>query len=65
MPAWEFKRYDDAITKVLREFDRHEMPVLSGLDFGHTDPKFLLPIGAKAVVHCDGPQLIITESGVE
>ncbi len=32
------------------EFKRGDMPLVTDMDFGHTDPKFLLPIGTMAEI---------------
>jgi muramoyltetrapeptide carboxypeptidase LdcA involved in peptidoglycan recycling len=32
------------------------------MDFGHTDPKFTLPIGVAAEIDCDGKQFRLLES---
>jgi muramoyltetrapeptide carboxypeptidase LdcA involved in peptidoglycan recycling len=46
--------YDDAVLRVVRdELHLVDLPVVSGLDFGHTDPLWTLPIGARTVVDCD------------
>ena len=44
--------YDAAILAVVRDEEgRTDLPVVTGLDFGHTDPMWTLPIGAA--VHVD------------
>jgi len=30
------------------EFEAPGLPVVTGLDFGHTDPQWLLPLGVRA-----------------
>ncbi len=56
--------YDDTIVGVIRdEFGRNDLPVLSRLNFGHTDPMFILPYGAMAKINCDTKQFSILESG--
>lgn len=32
------------------EFDRPDLPVVSNLDFGHTDPQWILPLGVRAEI---------------
>jgi muramoyltetrapeptide carboxypeptidase LdcA involved in peptidoglycan recycling len=59
-----FARYDSALLKVLRELDLEELPVLSRMDFGHTDPKLILPYGLTAELRCDDASIAIRESAV-
>lgn len=35
------------------------IPVLGNVDIGHTDPMLTLPLGAPAVLDCDGPALAV------
>ena len=56
--------YDAALVHALDEAGLVDLPVLAGLDFGHTDPIFTLPYGAVAEIDCAAAALTITESGV-
>ena len=50
---------------VLRvEFGRENMPVLSNMDFGHTDPRFMLPLGVEAEVNPKNRTFRLIESVV-
>lgn len=43
--------YDDALLQVVRdEAGRTDLPIVSGLDFGHTDPPWTLPVGVACSV---------------
>lgn len=53
-----------AIVDVLRESGLSDLPVLAGLDFGHTQPMLTLPIGAQAEIDCAAETLRILEAGV-
>ena len=53
--------YDHAILQVLDEADI-DLPVVTNLDFGHTDPMFTLPLGVMAELDCAGPDLRIVEA---
>lgn len=64
-------RYDDAaklaLDKVLveiigGEFGCRDMPIMSNMDFGHTDPQFVLPLGVRARLDCAAKSLELTES---
>jgi muramoyltetrapeptide carboxypeptidase LdcA involved in peptidoglycan recycling len=41
------KAVDDVVSV---EFGRSDMPVVLGLDFGHTDPQMVIPNGGRAVI---------------
>lgn len=53
-----------AILQVLAEAGRIDLPVLAGLDFGHTQPMLTLPYGVQARIDCAAATLTILESGV-
>ena len=45
--------FDQMILDVIQgEFGRTELPIVSNMDFGHTDPQFILPLGILAEVDC-------------
>jgi len=46
------------------EFGLKTLPVLYGLNFGHTSPIFAIPYGAKAEINCDLQTFAILEAGV-
>lgn len=53
-----------AALEILAEAGRSDLPVLAGLDFGHTQPMLTLPYGAKARIDCAAATLTLLESGV-
>jgi muramoyltetrapeptide carboxypeptidase LdcA involved in peptidoglycan recycling len=55
---------DAAVLQVLAEAGRGDLPVLSGLDFGHTQPMLTLPYGVQARIDCATATLTIVEAGV-
>ncbi len=55
---------ETAILQVLAEAGRGDLPVLAGLDFGHTQPMLTLPYGVQARIDCAAATLTIVESGV-
>jgi len=59
-----YDEYKAEILKVLAEYGRSDMPVLYNLSFGHCEPKFCIPIGAKAEIDCDHKTFTILENGV-
>lgn len=58
------ERLEAAVTETLAEEGLGNLPVLSGLDFGHTSPMLTLPYGAMAEIDCATAALTITEVGV-
>jgi muramoyltetrapeptide carboxypeptidase LdcA involved in peptidoglycan recycling len=57
-----FEAYDDAVLHVLAELKLTSLPVITRMDFGHTDPKLVLPIGVAAEIDCDAKQIRLLES---
>ena len=57
-----FQAYDDALLRVLAELGLTSVPVITRMDFGHTDPKFTLPLGVTAEIDCDARQIRLVES---
>ena len=62
--AEKLPAYDAAIVHALEEVGLIDLPVLTNLDFGHTDPIFTLPYGAVAEIDCEAASLTLTESAV-
>ena len=60
-----FRDYDEAVLKVVRgEQGLEHLPVVCGMDFGHTDPFMTLPYGIQAEVDCGAEKFSIVESAV-
>jgi len=49
----------------MKELDLTSLPILYNLNFGHAEPKFVLPYGAMAEINCGNATFSILESGVE
>lgn len=46
-----WKEYDDALLKVIvQEEGLSDLPIITGMDFGHTCPTFTIPYGVKAEI---------------
>ena len=60
----DFEKYDRCILKTLTEFDREDLPVITNMDFGHTDPMMTLPYGGIAQIDVDGKKISILDNGV-
>ena len=59
-----FRDYDDVLMKVAREYGREDLPIVTRMDFGHTDPMTVLPYGANARIDCDRQTVSILDAGV-
>lgn len=58
------ERLETAIVNALAEAGLPDLPVLTGLDFGHTQPMLTLPYGARASIDCETAKLALLEPGV-
>ena len=58
LPIADHQRYDDAVLGVVRDEQQLDIPVVTGMDFGHTAPVWTLPIGLP--VRIDVEQRAIT-----
>jgi muramoyltetrapeptide carboxypeptidase LdcA involved in peptidoglycan recycling len=56
-----FQAYDDVLLRVLAELALTSLPVITRMDFGHTDPKLTLPLGITAEIDCDVRQIRLIE----
>lgn len=59
-----YAAYKDEIRTVMKEYHLGNLPILYNLNFGHTEPKFILPYGAKAEINCDEGTFTIVENAV-
>ena len=64
IPAENFGAYDRALVDVVREFGRPDLPIVTRMEFGHTDPMFVLPFGVRARLDCERREFSILESAV-
>jgi muramoyltetrapeptide carboxypeptidase LdcA involved in peptidoglycan recycling len=65
VPPEKFKEYDQVLYQVVaQEEGLTALPLVTGLDFGHTDPMFVLPYGVQAQIDCDRQRFEILENAV-
>jgi muramoyltetrapeptide carboxypeptidase LdcA involved in peptidoglycan recycling len=65
IPPETFAEYDSVLVDaVSQEAGLTDLPIVTGMDFGHTDPMMVLPMGLKARIDCDSRQFSILESAV-
>lgn len=53
------------ISIIKDEFERADLPVVANVDFGHTDPQLVLPLGAKAEIDCENKRIKLVELWLE
>jgi muramoyltetrapeptide carboxypeptidase LdcA involved in peptidoglycan recycling len=60
---WE--EYDEILLKVIKEEQGlNELPIITGMDFGHTCPTFTIPYGILGEINCDESTFSIIENGL-
>jgi len=65
VPIQDFDCYDRAILKVIHdEQGLVDLPIITHMDFGHTDPMFVIPYGVQAVIDCNEKVFSIPENAV-
>jgi muramoyltetrapeptide carboxypeptidase LdcA involved in peptidoglycan recycling len=64
MDPAKFVEYDQAILQVVKEEEHLEIPVVTHMDFGHTDPMFVMPYGMLARVDATQKTLEFLEGAV-
>lgn len=60
-----YDEYKEVIIQIMKENDLEDLPILYNLSFGHTEPKFILPYGAMAMIDCKRGTFSIIDSGVK
>jgi muramoyltetrapeptide carboxypeptidase LdcA involved in peptidoglycan recycling len=64
LPRISEEDINDIILKVLHEERLTNLPVFSGVEFTHSNPMTVLPIGVEVEIDCDNKEFTILESGV-
>ena len=65
VPPEKFEEYDQVLLQVVaEEAGLTDLPLITGMDFGHTDPMFVLPYGIQAQIDCDRHRFEIVENAV-
>ena len=65
VPVEQFNAYDEAILQVVvNEEELTDLPIITRMDFGHTDPMTVLPLGVDCEIDCDAQQILIIENAV-
>lgn len=54
---------DEVILKIVKvEFKNEKMPIVTNMDFGHTDPQWILPLGIMAEIDCEQKSFKLLEA---
>jgi muramoyltetrapeptide carboxypeptidase LdcA involved in peptidoglycan recycling len=61
VPFEKWPEYDAILLKIAKEFDRTDLTIVTNMDFGHTDPQFVLPFGALGEIDSNKKQFSILE----
>jgi len=65
VPPEHFAEYDAALLQVAAEEEGlTELPIVTRMDFGHTDPMMVLPYGLTAEIDCAAGRFAIVEGAV-
>lgn len=65
IPPEMFQSYDDALCTTIRvEYGLDELPIVTNMDFGHTDPVFVFPVGLQVRINSAQRHISIDESAV-
>lgn len=65
LPVERHTAYDDALLRVVREEQGlHDMPIVTNVDFGHTDPIWTVPQGTAVRLDATEQTITFTEAGV-
>ena len=65
VPPSRFPEYDQALLDIVAgEEGLTDLPIVTNMDFGHTDPMFVLPYGVLAEIDCPARRFSIVESAV-
>ena len=58
------RELDDVLVESAAEAGRPELPIVSNVDVGHTDPQLIFPLGVELAVDCERRSLTLTEPAV-
>ena len=65
IPESKYQEYEDALTRVVAiEEGLTDIPIVTRMDFGHTDPMIVLPYGIDCVINCNAQEVSLPECAV-
>jgi len=54
--------YNNILKVVAEEFGKKDLPIIANMDFGHTDPQYIMPLGILAEINCPKKTFKLIES---
>ena len=57
----KIKLEEKLVSVVANEFGRPDLPIVANVDFGHTDPQLVFPLGVKAEIDCQDKKIRLIE----
>ena len=60
-----YEEYKDVYRKILKEFDREDMPVLYNVNFGHSSPIGIIPYGIECELDVDNKKIKLIDAVVK
>jgi len=61
----EKQKLDQNISAVVsEEFHKSNLPIVTNVDFGHTDPQLIIPLGVEAEIDCETKRFRLVETAV-
>lgn len=60
-----YDEYKKVFRQILKEFHREDLPVLYNVNFGHCDPRGIIPYGIECELDADNKTLTLLEAVVE
>jgi len=65
IPESKYQEYEEALMRVVTHEERlSEIPIVTRMDFGHTDPMIVLPYGLECVIDCNTKEIFLPENAV-
>lgn len=65
MTADQFPQYDQALLNIFDEYTLPHIPIVTGMDFGHSDPMWTLPYGALTEINSKKKTITILENATQ
>ncbi len=59
---WSQINYDDILLKIIRDEEQLDIPIITNMDFGHTDPMLTIPYGVNCIIDCENQLIKIDET---
>lgn len=54
--------YGNIVKIVSQEFGKSNIPIVANMDFGHTDPQYIMPLGIEAEIDCKAKKFRLIEA---